>query len=88
VQSQTVYTKSWVLPSTVPAVGEVCRQLLEQIRRQAFEERDAFAIHLALEEALTNAVKHGNHDDPDHINRLYDYAGEIRRFHYRPGKRF
>jgi serine/threonine-protein kinase RsbW len=65
VQSQTVYTKSWVLPSTVPAVGEVCRQLLEQIRRQAFEERDAFAIHLALEEALTNAVKHGNRNDSE-----------------------
>jgi serine/threonine-protein kinase RsbW len=65
VQSQTVYTKSWVLPSTVPAVGEICRQLLEQIRRLAFEERDAFAIHLALEEALTNAVHHGNHNDPE-----------------------
>ena len=48
MQSGTVYTKSWVLPSTVPAVGEVCRQLLEQIRRQAFEERDAFAAASAI----------------------------------------
>jgi len=65
MESGTVYTKSWVLPSTVLTVGQVCRQLLEQVRRRGFEEQDIFAIHLALEEALTNAIHHGNHNDPE-----------------------
>src|SRR3954466_13240720 len=31
----------------------------------AFEEHEAFAGKLALEEALVNAIKHGNQMDPD-----------------------
>jgi serine/threonine-protein kinase RsbW len=29
-----------------------------------YPEKDRFAVRLALEEGLINAVKHGNHDDP------------------------
>jgi serine/threonine-protein kinase RsbW len=65
MQSETVYTKSWVLPGTIPAVGQVCRLLLDQVRHRGFEGKDVFAIHLALEEALTNAINHGNRGDPD-----------------------
>jgi serine/threonine-protein kinase RsbW len=54
-----------VLANTTKAAGQVCRELLDETRRQGFGEQDVFAIHLALEEALTNAVNHGNHGDPD-----------------------
>src|SRR5256714_10419373 len=34
-----------------------------QLRSQLFEDRDIFCIKLALEEALVNAIKHGNQMD-------------------------
>ncbi len=64
MHSKVVYTQSLVLPSTTDAVGRVCRQLLEQVKQYGYAEEDIFAIHLSLEEALTNAVRHGNQSDP------------------------
>lgn len=47
-----------------------------------FNERDIFAIKLALEEALVNAIKHGNCLDPDkrvHVEySVHDDKFEIR----------
>jgi serine/threonine-protein kinase RsbW len=43
------------------------RQIQEEIERQLktteFSEKEIFSIKLALEEALVNAIKHGNHFD-------------------------
>lgn len=49
--------------SRVEAVEALSRELLEQAQREGFKEEDQFAIHLALEEALVNAVRHGNGGD-------------------------
>jgi len=35
----------------------------EQLKHHEFEDRDIFSIRLALEEALVNAIKHGNQLD-------------------------
>lgn len=44
---------------------EVPKQLiLDELQRHRFDESSIFAIKLAMEEALTNAVKHGNCFDP------------------------
>jgi serine/threonine-protein kinase RsbW len=37
---------------------------LDQVKERGFAEDDIFGIHLSLEEALTNAVRHGNQSDP------------------------
>jgi serine/threonine-protein kinase RsbW len=48
-----------------PAEGRmVVAQLLEELERQKWSESDVFAVHLAVEEALVNAIKHGNRRDP------------------------
>jgi len=39
--------------------------IMAELERCQFPESDIFAVKLALEEALTNAVKHGNQNDPD-----------------------
>jgi serine/threonine-protein kinase RsbW len=37
-----------------------------------YSEKDVFAVRLALEEALVNAIRHGNHDDvARHVNVSY-----------------
>jgi serine/threonine-protein kinase RsbW len=51
----------------IPSDPDVARRLQEEIEQalQAvqFAERDIFCIKLALEEALVNAIKHGNQAD-------------------------
>ena len=51
---------SRVVESSASAVEALCRELLEDTGGFDFSEDDVFAIHLALEEALGNAVRHGN----------------------------
>jgi len=50
------------------AVQERIVLLLEQI---GFPPRDVFGVRLALEEALVNAIKHGNRMDPDKSVRIF-----------------
>jgi serine/threonine-protein kinase RsbW len=55
---------------------EVCRNrrrdleqiqnvVLQKVRQHDYDESSCFAIRLALEEAMANAYKHGNKEDPD-----------------------
>jgi len=38
-------------------------RLLDQMKLLEWEDHDIFAVHLAVEEALVNAIKHGNQKD-------------------------
>jgi len=48
------------IPSQRGAGQQIVATLLEQLQTQEWSERDVFGIHLALEEALVNAIIHGN----------------------------
>jgi serine/threonine-protein kinase RsbW len=50
--------------SSTSVTSQVCGQILAEIKANGYTVEDAFAIHLAFEEAFTNAVKHGNNMDP------------------------
>jgi serine/threonine-protein kinase RsbW len=53
-----------VIPSD-PAVARRVQDEIEQLLQGChYSERDVFGIRLALEEALVNAIKHGNQMDP------------------------
>jgi len=43
---------------------EVQERILREVERQGFNTNSLFATRLALEEALVNAIKHGNKLDP------------------------
>ncbi|MHC5060741.1 MAG: ATP-binding protein [Planctomycetota bacterium] len=60
--SESSVHKSVTIKSTRPAVEALCRELLAQAA-EIFDGDDIFAIHLALEEALLNAMCHGNKKD-------------------------
>jgi serine/threonine-protein kinase RsbW len=53
--------------ATIPSDPAEARRVQDDIERDLltheFEERDIFGIRLALEEALVNAIKHGNQMD-------------------------
>jgi serine/threonine-protein kinase RsbW len=49
-----------VIPSDLEAARGLQQQVLQRVRRLGYNDGCAFAIRLALEEALCNAIKHGN----------------------------
>lgn len=54
----------FVIPSVDTDARVVERQILEDVIRRKYNEQSVFAIRLAIEEALMNAIKHGNGRDP------------------------
>jgi serine/threonine-protein kinase RsbW len=52
------------LPSERGSNRQVTDQLLEQLGVHGWPPADIFAIHLATEEAIVNAIVHGNKLDP------------------------
>lgn len=52
-------------PSKLSEVPAVQNQIVHAAEASGFEPDTVFAIRLALDEALTNAVRHGNNSDPD-----------------------
>lgn len=66
-KQDNIMHKSWELPSTAKAIQKACRELLDCAAAQGFQDDELFGIHLALEEALVNAFKHGNKANPEKI---------------------
>jgi serine/threonine-protein kinase RsbW len=58
--SKMPISRSVVVPSTPGAIVDVCKQVLANLQASNFTEEDVFAVHLSLEEAFINAIKHGN----------------------------
>ncbi|MHC4717031.1 MAG: ATP-binding protein [Planctomycetota bacterium] len=54
-----------VIPTDLQAARSCAEQFLAKVEAQGYSEAELFAVRLALEEALINAIKHGNRSDPD-----------------------
>ena len=63
-EAKHILHKSWQLKSTEAEVKKVSSEVLKTLEDNEFEEDMIFAVHLSLEEAFINAIKHGNHGDP------------------------
>jgi serine/threonine-protein kinase RsbW len=68
-------SRSVVVSSTPAAIADVYKLILPSLQSSNFSEEDIFAIHLALEEAFINAVKHGNKMEPSKAVRV-DFSVE------------
>lgn len=53
-----------VLQSRFEEVAKAEEAVMELLQGHGYGETAQFAVRLSLEEALTNAIKHGNHFDP------------------------
>jgi len=55
---------TWSLERRIPSdTGQgrrIMDEILDQLRQGQWEDRELFGVHLALEEAVVNAIKHGN----------------------------
>lgn len=67
--------KEIIVPNDLAAAKQPERAILEEAQACGYCENAAFAIKLALEEAMTNAFRHGNKRDPNkHITIRYQVA--------------
>ncbi|MCI0499125.1 MAG: ATP-binding protein, partial [Planctomycetales bacterium] len=66
-EASKILHQSWELKSTEAEAQQVIQSLLQTLQAHSFGEDVIFAIHLSLEEAFVNAIKHGNHADPEKI---------------------
>jgi serine/threonine-protein kinase RsbW len=53
------------IPSEPSAGQQVQDRIIGALEARAFPPRDVFGVRLALEEAIVNAIKHGNGLDPN-----------------------
>lgn len=57
------WTTARTLPSSSGAGKQFINELLDQLRSAGWSEQEIFGVHLAVEEAVVNAIKHGNRQD-------------------------
>ena len=77
------------IPSDLAEARRVQDRIEDALHAATYSEHDIFAVKLALEEALVNAIKHGNQMDPDK-RVLVAYNVTAERFdipHHRRGSR-
>ena len=66
------------IPSDTVAGQALQEQILRQLEDLQFGDQDLFGVRLALEEALVNAIKHGNRLDPAKNVRVQWCVDDVR----------
>ena len=59
-----------LIPSETAAGQAVQERIVKSLQSLQYHDRDVFGVRLALEEALVNAIKHGNRMDPAKTVRI------------------
>lgn len=70
VSSSWAWSQQWEIPSETGAGRSVLEAVLAQLQEHGWSEDDQFGVHLSVEEALVNAIKHGNRYHPDKVVRV------------------
>ncbi len=66
---ETALLNSWLwrcdrmIASNPAAARQALDEILAQLEARKWQQRNVFAVHLAMEEALINAIQHGNGAD-------------------------
>jgi serine/threonine-protein kinase RsbW len=80
-QSMSNKSVAWTIERTIPSQladgHQVLEELLSRLGAQDWSSRDMFGIRLALEEAIVNAIKHGNRlDTSKHVHVICQSSAE------------
>lgn len=59
-EEQWIWRRDHVIESDTAAGRRVLDEVLQELQARHWCQRDVFAVHLAMEEALVNAIIHGN----------------------------
>jgi len=69
-QAEQRFTTDLLIPSDTAEARRVQEQIEQLLKVLQFGEREVFGIRLAVEEALVNAIKHGNQMNPSRKVRV------------------
>lgn len=58
------------IPSITSATSQAIDPLLAHLQQEGWPDHDQFGVHLAVEEALVNAIKHGNCENEAKLVRI------------------
>jgi serine/threonine-protein kinase RsbW len=64
ITREAVPSRSIIIPSNPSELARVEKAIIPILTEKGFSERSLFAIRLGVEEAVINAIKHGNKLDP------------------------
>src|SRR5690554_2569456 len=64
------YENEFRIPSQTSEGHKIEEIVVDHLRNGGFTEKEIFGIKLAVEEALVNAIKHGNQLDPEKIVQI------------------
>ena len=62
--SHELVCRQFVIGSCREECSQVQNEIADELAAKGFSQREVFSVRLALEEALVNAIKHGNGWDP------------------------
>ena len=77
--SRKPINRSMAVESTSSAIVGVYKRILSELKANKYKQEDIFAVHLALEEAFTNAITHGNKMNSDKEVKI-DYSVGLDKF--------
>lgn len=63
-------TRTLLIPSQLDKIQWASRQIVEHLEKENWDRDTLFAVRLSVEEALANAIQHGNQKDPAKNVRL------------------
>jgi len=85
---QPFHREHWI-PSDLSAARQLQGEIEQALTAVQFSEPEIFAIKMAVEEALVNAIKHGNQMDPQKsvrvVYRIHPERFEVRITDQGPG---
>ena len=68
-QDRWVWQCERVIPSETGAGAPLLQEILQQLEKHDWIQHDIFSIHLAMEKALVNPIRHGNRlDTSKHVH--------------------
>lgn len=74
-------SEQMVISSNLDEARALEERLLSEVSELGFSEADKFAIKLALEESLVNAIKHGNKfDQSKQVTVTWDISDKFAKF--------
>jgi serine/threonine-protein kinase RsbW len=57
-------------PSSLDVYQEFIQGILDELTALGWKQSDLFGVHMALEESISNAVRHGNKHDPTKLVKV------------------
>ena len=78
--SPWIWQTERVIASETAVAQRLLEELLDSLRQRQWSPRDVFSVRLAVEEALVNAIKHGNRYDPSkHVRVICNLSPDVIR---------